>query len=162
MKFFLLLITTYILLIACSNDKPAQATSVAPTSTRPELLSTTETNQTGDDGITGYWKLKLEAYDNNENKVLDEAERKKGIQNRYSFRFNADGSCQIRESFKGHYEVKTKGGNQLLSVYRNRVQGQEEQDPPPDVYRIISLSENELVLLEQEGNLTFWVFERSK
>lgn len=161
MKIHLFIITTYILINACSNDKPAQATN-AQTSTQPELLLKTETNLTGDEGIIGNWKLILEAYDNNENKILDEAERKKGIQNRYSFRFNADGSCQIRESFKGHYEVKTKAGNKILSVYRNRVQGEEEQDPPPDVYRIISLSENELVLLEQEQNVTFWVFERSK
>jgi len=28
------------------------------------------------------------------------------------------------------------------------------------VYRIISMSKSELVLLENEGNLTFWVFER--
>src|SRR5215213_3341693 len=111
MKIYLLIITTYTILIACSNDKPAQTTSVPQTSVHPEVLSTMETNQTGHKGITGYWKLKLEAYDNNENKILDEAERKKGIQNRYSFRFNADGGCQIRESFKGHYEVKTKGGN---------------------------------------------------
>jgi hypothetical protein len=162
MKIHLFIITIYTLLNACSNDKQAQATNVSPTSTQPELLAKTKTNQTADEGITGYWNLKLEAYDKNENKILDDDERKKGIQNRYSFRFNADGSCQIRESFKGHYEVKTKGGNKILSVYRNRVQGEEDQDPPPDVYRIISLSKNELVLLEQEGNLTFWVFERSK
>jgi len=49
----------------------------------------------------------------------------------------------------------------MLYVFRNRVAGEEKQDPPPDVYRIISLSKNELVVLEQEGNLTFWVFERS-
>lgn len=161
MKIHLFIITIYTLLNACGSDKPEQVTS-APTGPQSELLSTTEANQTGDEGITGYWKLKLEAYDNNENKILDEAERKKGIQNRYSFRFNADGSCQITESFKGRYEIKTKGGNKILSVYRNRVQGEEDQNPPPDVYRIISLSENELVLLEQEENVTFWVFERSK
>jgi hypothetical protein len=162
MKIHLFIITIYTLLNACSNDKPTEANSVAQTSKQAEILSKTETNQIGEEGINGYWKLKLEAYDKNENKILDEPERNKGIQNRYSFRFNADGSCQIRESFKGHYEVKTKGGNKILSVYRNRVQAEEDQDPPPDVYRIISLSENELVLLEQEGNFTFWVFERSK
>jgi len=102
MKIHLFIITTYILINACSNDKPAQATN-AQTSTQPELLLKTETNLTGDEGIIGNWKLILEAYDNNENKILDEAERKKGIQNRYSFRFKADGSCQVRESFKGHY-----------------------------------------------------------
>jgi hypothetical protein len=162
MKFYLFTKITCAFLLACSNDKPAPTTSVKHTSTQPELLSKTETSKTPDEGITGYWKLKLEAYDNNENKILDEDERKKGIKNRYSFRFNADGSCQIVESFKGRYEVKTEGGKKMLSVYRNRVEGEEKQDPPPDVYRIISLSQNELVLLEDLGNLVFWVFGRSK
>jgi hypothetical protein len=58
--------------------------------------------------------------------------------------------------------VKTKGGNKILFVYRNRVRGEEEKDPPPDVYRIVSLSKNELVLLEEMEGLTFWVFERGK
>jgi hypothetical protein len=48
----------------------------------------------------------------------------------------------------------------MLYVYRNKVEGQEKKDPPPDVYRIIAMSKNELVLLEDLGNLTFWVFER--
>ena len=124
-------------------------------------VASTETNQPPGDGITGYWKLTLEAYDDNGNKVLDEAERKKGIKNRYTFRFNADGSCKIQESFAGRYEVKTEGGKQMLYVYRKRVVGEEDKDPVPDVYRIISLGKTEMVLLENEGNLTFWVFERA-
>lgn len=154
-------------LIACAllstsnNNKAAQETAGAATQQQPQADSRTETNQTASDDITGHWKLKLEAYDNNGNKILDEAERKKGFQNRYSFRFNADGSCRIVESYKGRYEVKTEGGNKMLYVYRNRGVGHEEKDPPPDVYRIISISKNELVLLEDLGNLTFWVFEKA-
>jgi hypothetical protein len=155
----------FILSIACplfitGNSYNAQQTLVAETMRQPEVTSSTGTNQTSADDIIGFWKLKLEAYDDNSNKILDEAERKKGIKNNYSFRFNADGSCKIVESFKGRYEVKTESGNKMLYVYRNRVAGEEKQDPPPDVYRITSMSKNELVLLENEGNLTFWVFER--
>ncbi len=129
-------------------------------SQRPDVTSGVRTNQTSADDLVGFWKLKLEAYDDNSNKILDEAERKKGIKNNYSFRFNADGSCKIVENFKGRYEVKTESSNKMLYVYRNRVEGQEKQDPPPDVYRITSMSQTELILLENEGNLTFWVFER--
>jgi hypothetical protein len=147
--------------IACGNNKAAQETTAAETNKQqPEIASNTATGQPSGDDIVGNWKLMLEAYDDNENKTLDEAERKKGIKNNYAFRFNADGSCQIQQVFKGHYEVKTEGDKKILYVYRNRVVGEEEKDPPPDVYRIISMSKNELVLLEQEGNLTFWVFER--
>jgi hypothetical protein len=160
MKFYLIIAAAFAVFSDCNNKTPEQAANLTESSKQSEVVASTETNQTAGDGITGYWKLKLEAYDNNENKILDEAERKKGIQNHYSFRFNTDGSCTIRESFKGHYEVKTKGGNKILSVYRNKVKGDEEKDPPPDIYRIISLGKDELVLLEQEEDLTFWVFER--
>jgi hypothetical protein len=155
----------YFILIACSLliARPrinAQQTTATETKQQAEVVSNIKASQTAADDITGFWKLKLEAYDDNENKVLDEAERKKGIKNNYSFRFNADGSCKIVESFKGRYELKTENGNKMLYVYRNRVVGEEKQDPPPDVYRIVSMSKNELVLLENLGNLTFWVFER--
>ncbi len=148
-------------IIACSNNKAAQDQPVEETGKQTELVSNTESQQPTGDGITGYWKLKIEAYDDNGNKVLDEAERKKAIQNRYTFRFKADGSCSIQESFKGRYEVKTEGSNKMLSVYRNRVVGEEDTDPPPDVYRIVSMSNNEMVLLEKIGDLVFWVFERA-
>jgi hypothetical protein len=150
----------FALLIACGNNKAAQETTVAETKQQPEVAAATTRDQPSGDDIVGNWKLTLEAYDDNSNKILDEAERKKGIKNNYSFRFNADGSCQIQQIFKGRYEVKTEGDKKILYVYRNRVVGEEEKDPPPDVYRIISMNKNELVLLEQEGNLTFWVFER--
>jgi len=155
----------FIVFIACPlviafNSGKAQEKAIAKTTKQPKDVSDIETNQTSAEDITGYWKLKLEAYDDNSNKILDDAERKKGIKNNYSFRFNADGSCKIVEAYKGRYEVKAESGNKMLYVYRNKVAGEEKNDPPPDVYRIISMSKSELVLLENEGNLTFWVFER--
>ena len=161
MKSRILFYVVWALFTACSNNNSAQEKSVAETRSQAEVASTTESAQLSGDGITGYWKLTLEAYDENENKILDEAERKKGIKNRYSFRFNADGTCQIMETFKGRYEIKTENGNKMLYVFRNRVVGEEDKDPVTDVYRIISESKNELVLLENEGNLTFWVFEKA-
>lgn len=161
MKPNLILSVACALLIACNNNKAAQESTVTKTDQQPEVASKLETNQPSGDGIVGQWKLTLEAYDDNRNKILDEDERKKSIKNRYSYRFNADGSCQIQEVFKGRYEVKTENGNKMLYVFRNRVVGEEEKDPPPDVYRIITLSKNEMTLLEDLGDLTFWVFERT-
>jgi hypothetical protein len=57
--------------------------------------------------------------------------------------------------------LKTEGGNEMLYVFRNRIIGEEDEDPPPDVYRIISMSKNEMVLLERVNDLVFWVFERA-
>lgn len=152
---------TCALLIACSNNNAAQESTATKTEQQPQVASNAEMNQPPGDGIVGYWKLTLEAYDDNGNKTLDEEERKKGIKNRYTYRFNADGSCQIQENFKGRYEVKTEIGNKMLYVYRNRVVGEEDKDPAPDVYRIITENKNQLVLLEKIGDLVFWVFERA-
>ena len=160
MKSNLIVCLACALLIACDNNKAAEQTPASALAEKPKLASNSASVQPSADDITGQWKLKLEAYDNNENKVLDEDEKKKGIKNNYSFRFNADGTCQIQQIFKGRYEVKTESGNKMLYVYRKKVEGEEEKDPPPDIYRIITLNKNELILLETEGNLTFWVFER--
>ena len=67
------------LLIAWSNNKAAQETTVTKTEQQPQIASNAETNQISGDGIVGYWKLTLEAYDDNGNKSLDEDERKKGL-----------------------------------------------------------------------------------
>ena len=161
MKHKLVIFCACALLVSCNNNQPAE-TKVAEEPKQSEVASNTATDQSSGEGIAGYWKLTLEAYDENENKILDEAERKKGIKNKYTFRFNADGTCRIQESFTGRYEVKTEAGKKMLYVYRNRVVGEEDKDPVPDVYRIISMNKTELVLLENIGDLTFWVFERAK
>ena len=161
MKLHLIFSIASAILIACSNNKAATETTIAETKQQPGTASNTATNQPSGDGIAGFWKLTLECYDNNGNKIPDDDERKKGIKNRYLFRFNSDGSCRIQEFYNGHYEVKNDGDKKMLYVYRNRVVSEEEKDPPPDIYRIISMSKNELVLLEDLGNLTFWIFERA-
>jgi hypothetical protein len=143
-----------------ANKKTTSETSTAETTeTTPVKEEAAASTSSGDD-MTGYWKLTLEAYDDNRNRKLDKDERQKGIRNRYTFRFNADGSCQIMDMYKGRYEVKTDGGKKMLSVYRNRIEQEEEKDPPPDVYQIISLQNGELVLLENVGDHTFWVFKK--
>ncbi len=159
-------LSLFVLLLACgsdSNDKTtvADRQATAATSESAEAGKQQTSNTLQGDGIVGYWKLHLEAYDNNGNRKLDDEERKKGIQNRYSFRFNADGTCGIMDMFKGRYEIKTTNGKKMLSVYRKRVVGEEEKDPLPDVFEITSMTNDELVLLENLGNLTFWAFKRS-
>ena len=155
----LFLCIPFSLLIACSNNKAGETKSSA-SQTPAQIASSTEPNQTSGEGIVGFWKLKLEAYDENSNKILDEEEKKKGIKNNYTYRFHADGSCRIQEFYKGHYEEKTENGNKMLYVYRERIEGEEDRDPVPDVYRITSMSKDQIVLLEQLGDHTFWVFER--
>lgn len=161
MKPILIMCFAFASFIACSSNKASDKKTASKSEAPSEAALNTETNPSSGDGIVGYWKLTLEAYDDNGNRVLDEEEKKKGIKNNYTYRFNADGSCKIQETFKGRYEEKTENGNKMLNVYRNRVVGEEDKDPVPDVYRIISMSKDQLVLLEREGNLTFWVFERA-
>ena len=161
MKVNICFLIAFLVMCSCSNNKTAQENSVVENKQQSEAAANSSTTQPSGDGIVGNWKLKLEAYDDNANKVLDEEERKKGFKNNYTYRFNADGSCMIQQMFKGRYEVKTEGNKKKLYVYRNRVVGEEDADPPPDVYHIISLNNNQLVLLEDLGNHTFWVFERA-
>lgn len=160
MKTQLLLLFTAIVLISCTNDQAQDNAPIATPKNNETGASTSADPQSGE-GIAGSWKLSIEAYDENSNKVLDEAERKKGIKNKYSFRFNADGTCKIQEVYSGRYEVKTEGGNKILYVYRNAIKGEEEEAPVPDVYLITSMGKKELVLLDKAGDLTFWVFERA-
>jgi hypothetical protein len=161
MKYNLIFFIAFALLIACSNNKATEEKTISNSGEKNEVALATETTQPSGEGIVGYWKLTLEAYDDNGNKALDEEERKKGIKNKYTYRFNADGSCQIQDFYKGRYEEKTENGNKMLYVYRNRIVGEEDKDPVPDAYRITSMNKNQIVLLEQQGNLTFWVFERA-
>ena len=150
-----------IILIACSNNSNNEPTSsLTATESENAASQATSSNEHQGNGIVGKWDLALEAYDDNSNRKLDDEERKKGIKNRYSFRFNADGTCQIREVYKGRYELKTENNRKLLKVYRNRIPQEEETDPPPDVFEITSMSNNEMVLLETLGDHTFWIFKR--
>ena len=151
------------MVLSCAGNSSVKSTAETANDSHPSAplsQATADDASSAGDDITGYWKLFLEAYDDNNNRKLDEEERKKGIKNRYSFRFNADGSCEIMDAFKGRYEVKTESGKRILRVFRNRVVGEEEKDPPPDVYEITSLANQELVLLENLGDHTFWVFRR--
>lgn len=160
MKTYLAILCAFVSLISCNNSNTAES-KIADPQKQTEVASNPASGESSGEGIAGYWKLTLEAYDENGNKVLDDAERKKGIKNNYSFRFNADGSCRIQETFKGSYEVKTEGGKKMLYVHRERVVGEEDKDPVPDVYQIISMNKTEMVLLENIGDLTFWVFGRA-
>ena len=163
MKLYIILVfaCTASFLFACSNNNTTKETAKEENSAPAATTAAAESKPTSGDGITGNWKLSLEAYDDNSNGKLDDEERSKGIQNRYSFRFNDDGTCQIMNLYKGRYEVKEENGKKVLSVYRQRIEAEEDKDPAPDVYRIISLGNDELVLLETIGNHTFWVFKRS-
>jgi hypothetical protein len=145
--------------IACDNsntnrnaeDKqpPGNKTAVA-TNTNSEPV----TKSPGGKGITGQWTLRLECYDDNENHKPDPEEMQKGWGNKYFYQFNEDGSCLIHSlKMKGHYEIKEVNGKQKLLVYRD-----EYEDPGLEAqYEIVSMSDNELVLLWE---ITFWIFKR--
>ena len=155
----------FVFLAACGSNtavKSATETSKEESSSASASLpSTTPASESPQgDGLVGYWKLSLEAYDKNSNGKLDDEERKQGIKNRYSFRFNADGTCQIMDMFTGRFERKAEKGKDMLYVYRNRVPNEETQDPPPDKFILTSLGKSELVLLEAMDSYVFWVFSR--
>lgn len=113
-------------------------------------------------GITGTWKLRLEVFDDNGNRVPDEEEMKKGYGNNYMLQLNADGTCRIQQMFTGRYEKVNENGRDMLKVYRKRVEGEEDKDPLPDIYQLTSVKKDELVLqiVEAGEPSSFWFFQR--
>lgn len=152
-------------LINCTNGHAAKKQPKG-NSEKTVTLSGEKTQGTPQgDGLVGDWKLSLEAYDNNHNKILDADERNKGISNHYFYRFSADGSClispfvtnQVQSAFKGHYDITEKNGKKIITTYWDETdqKGQKEAQ-----YCIISVSKDELVILETSGDHTFWIFKR--
>ena len=153
------------LLISCSSSNAEKEQSKA--NSEITVTSSGEKTQVAPqgDGLVGDWKLSLEAYDNNHNKVLDADERNKGISNHYFYRFSTDGSClispfadkQVQNAFKGHYILSEKKGKKIITTYWDEAEqkGQKEAQ-----YSIISVNKDELVVLESTGDHTFWIFKR--
>lgn len=158
-------IATILLCAGCGNNKAATAETQpagnisAETATQPSTAAVAS-----GDGIVGTWRMYLDAFDDNSNQVLDEEERKKAIKNNYVLQLNADGTCKIQGMFNGSYTVKEEGGKKMLNVQRKKIQGEEDEDPLPDIYHIKSLKKDEMILLLTEGGrtTTFWIFKRDK
>jgi hypothetical protein len=158
-----------IFICRCSDQKKEPAsttdktgtTSSTTTTAIPAVNSPNDANgETG--GVVGNWTLHLDAFDENNNQQLDPEERAKAISNRMTYQFKADGSCVIQGILKGRYELKKKDGKDHLVVYRQRIPQEEDEDPLPDEYRILSVAASELVLLmwESFSASTIWVFKK--
>jgi len=129
--------------------------------TKTNVVTSPGQNTTGSN-ILGDWKLTLETYDNNHNRILDDEERKKAFSNHYFYRFNPDGSCLInyttsaKGAFKGHYTSSEKNGKKTIMIYMDEGGKSESQGG----YTVISINKDEMVLLESTGDHTFWIFTR--
>ena len=147
-KSIMLLIAIIFFFENCGDNKAAtnekQPTGTASVENKPEQ---TKTISTSGNGLVGTWKLRVEVFDDNSNRVPDEEEIKKAYSNNYMLQLNADGSCKIQQVFTGRYEKKIENGKEMLYVYRKRIEQEEDKDPPPDIFQIISLKKDELVLL---------------
>lgn len=102
--------------------------------------------------IIGAWIQKSTHTDDNNNKVLDEAERQKegpGLGFDY-FLFKNDGSC-LRDKdmrFNGTYDISEKNGERILQI---------QNDPPGETYKyaIIGPVNDEMVLHSSGAFLVF-------
>jgi len=109
-----------------------------------------------DDGILGSWSLVLQAFDENNNGKLDDAERKKGSTGRHFYQFNSDGTCLIHTlKLKGTYELKNDGGKKRLYTYVI----DEGKPTPENKWYVISVTKTELILLSQD-KYAFWIYKR--
>jgi hypothetical protein len=151
-----------ILFYSCKNGNQDKAPEAIPAKTRTSSSSSNEKNQPSGTGIAGSWMLQKETFDDNNNHIIDEDELKKSFGNSYHIVLNEDGSCRLQNIFTGKYSVTGSGGKRILSIQRNRVVGEEDTDPPPDKYEIISQDATEMILLVVEGanENSFWIFRR--
>jgi hypothetical protein len=147
-------------ILACSNDSTTKENTVA-VNNETTAASPAKENTVAQDGIVGTWMMHLDAFDHNQNEELDADERAKAVANRYRMQLNADGTCRLMDLFTGRYETKTENGKKILRVFRKKVEGEEDKDPPPDVYMIKSLTKGELILYINLST-NFWIFKREK
>lgn len=153
------------LLINCGNNQAATNDTQLTKNSLPEKTESQSTTVNPSvNGIVGTWKLRLEVFDDNGNRVPDEAEMKKGYSNNYLLQLNPDGSCRMQQIFTGRYEKVMENGRPMLKVYRKRIESEEDQDPLPDIYQITSVKKDELVLqiIEAGEPSSFWFFKRIK
>jgi hypothetical protein len=147
---------------ATTTSTPSEQSETVLEKTESKNITATGQN-TSAANITGDWKLMLETYDNNHNRILDDEERKKAFSNHYFYRFNPDGSCLInfttsaKGAFKGHYTSSEKKGKKTIMIYMDEGGKSETQGG----YTVISINKDEMVLLESTGDHTFWIFSRA-
>ena len=163
-KFSTILLSSFFFLMAWGGHVHQNgANKKKPIKATPDAEMVSENNQGG--GIVGDWKLALECYDDNHNHQLDDAERKKGFSNHYFYRFSADKSCiispfasnQLKSGFKGRYALAEKNGKKILTTYWDETEQKGQREAQ---YTVVSVSKDELVLLETTGDHTFWIFKR--
>jgi hypothetical protein len=161
----LLCAVTVIFFFTNCGDNKTSATKEQPAD---NTLAENKAEQTSTadpgNGIVGTWLMYLDAFDKNENKILDDDERKQAVSNKYRMQLNADGTCRLQDVFTGTYSVTEESGIKILKVQRKRVENEESQDPLPDIYHIKSLTRGEMILLTTEAGSTvsFWIFKREK
>lgn len=162
MKSLLSFIVAVFLLTNCDEKKDASTQKEIATNSEVKSQEPAPVSGVAGNDIVGTWKLSIEVFDDNGNRVPDEEEMKKGYGNNYQLQLNADGTCRIQQVFTGRYEKKIEDGRNMLYVYRKKVEGEEDKDPIPDIYQITSLKKDELVLqiIDAGGPSSFWFFKR--
>jgi hypothetical protein len=144
-----------ILFLSCDNNKsdkvPAQQNSIAN-----EATSSSEDMPPQSESIIGSWNLVMQAFDDNGNGKLDDAERKKGSGGRHFYQFKTDGTCLIHTlKLKGYYELKDEGGKKRLYTYID----DEGKKTPENKWYVISVTKTEMILLSQD-KYAFWIYKR--
>lgn len=142
------------LIAACSNN--SNATNEKPLANNAQANVQQEiinASSSSDESIVGEWKLLYWVKDKNENKQLEDEERKDPIAGAEDYmKLNSDGSCLcLVFKQKGRYEVNTNSDGKkmftLIDVNNNRA-------PKGHIY---SVTKDEFILLD---GLIFRVYKR--
>lgn len=140
-------------LLSCANHTEGAAEKTpSPAKEAATALSTATQNEP----IVGQWKLVLVAADENGNGLLDESEKAKGTQMDDYMKLNADGSAEFYTiKLKGRYEIipNASSGKKYLYLF-------DEGGTKHPKGAILSVTKDQLVLLDKFGGDSFTVWQR--
>ncbi|HJS53073.1 MAG TPA: hypothetical protein VJ765_00975 [Chitinophagaceae bacterium] len=139
-------------LLSCADNKTATAEKQIANNS-PAAENREQTSASQDNDILGEWELLMWATDANDNKKLDDEERKKPITGAQDYmKLNSDGTCiYLVFKQKGRYEVKpdSDGRRQFTLIDVNNYRMRKGY--------IYSVTKDEFILLD---GATFRIYKR--
>jgi hypothetical protein len=156
---FSILLATFILFISCSNSSGNNGPSTPGEQTNEvkDLKKTASPEASSGDGIVGEWTLIKMIIDENANDKMDANEISNPITNSEDYmKLNSDGSAEFYAiKIKGRYEIKeNSGGKRYLNLF-------DKDNTKHAKGAIISVTKNELTLLNKFAGSTFTIWKRS-
>ena len=148
----MLVLPAIVIFLSCGNNNSKNNTiTTASDETANEVIQTTASQTSQDDGLAGEWELVGFVQDTNDNLQVDAEERKnlKAPSFKDYMKFNSNGTGLFTSAkMEGRYEVEEKAGKKQLRWI-------DKANGPHRIGTIIKISSEELHIKEPGGNGLF-------